>query len=103
MNEVKLLLIEEVSSGPKDGKVQAFTFGEVYGIVQGMFGMLQIPILKTRPGVWKSQLGLSSDKNKSILLAQKTFPEYTFKKSEDGKAEAALLARMAYAMATGKQ
>jgi len=91
-----LVVIEEVSAMPNDGPVQAFRFGFVTGVVRGIVVAHNIPVLKIRPAVWKSLLGLKSDKNLSLDLARKEFKNNDFftLKKHNGRAEAALLAKL---------
>lgn len=101
---IRYAVVEEVSAmsytdkeGKKRGQgaVASFTFGEGFGVIQGVLGALDIPIVFTRPSVWKTLLSLDSDKNKSRVLAIQKFRSHAelFKrKKDDGRAEAALLA-----------
>ncbi len=92
---VNFAVIEDVHSMPGQGVSSTFRFGYNAGILFGILSALDIKIIRVKPAVWKSALNLSSDKNKSITLAIKSFPEYAgyFNlKKHDGRAEAALLA-----------
>lgn len=89
--------VEQVSSRP--GQAAQFQFGVNYGVVLGVIGALgYIPTL-VPPNVWKAAYSLkrSQDetltqwKSRSIVLAEKLFPNYTFGK-KDGIAEACLIA-----------
>lgn len=71
-----------------------FRFGQGYGQILGVCASQHRKIYRVRPNVWKTLLGLSSDKQASIKLARHTFPGYPFKK--DGQAEAALLAKLGH-------
>jgi len=89
-------VIEKVNAMPGQGVTSMFRFGESYGQIQGLVSAFEIPITFITPAVWKPMLGLSRDKNESRALACKLFPasQSEFKrKKDDGKAEAALLAR----------
>lgn len=88
-------VIEEVSAAPNQGVVSTFRFGEGYGSLLGILAANRIQTHKVRPGVWKSALSLSSNKQLSLDLATKLWPDLspTWKlKKNDGLAEAALLA-----------
>jgi len=92
-----LAIVEKVNAGPKDGTVHAFRFGEAFGIIQGVLGANLIPIIYLHPAIWKSQLNLNRDKNKSLHLAREMFPKkasYFKRMRDDGRAEAALLASL---------
>jgi crossover junction endodeoxyribonuclease RuvC len=88
-------VIEEVGARPGQGVVSMFRFGYAAGIIAGVVSAHDIPILPTKPGVWKSLMGLSSDKELSRQKACALFPSHqnSFKRAkDDGRAEAALLA-----------
>lgn len=95
-NEIQLTkyaVIELVSAREGQGVVSMFTFGQTLGIVQGMIAAFQIPIVFVSPQMWKGCLKLSSNKGESRSLATALFPGLGFeKKSDDGRAEACLLA-----------
>lgn len=81
------------------GAAASFEFGKSTGVVHGIMAGFSIPVTATSPGVWKSLLNLSSDKNLSRKRASELFPLYadTFEKvTADGLAEAALLAWLGY-------
>jgi hypothetical protein len=93
MLQTRFAVIEHVAARPGQGVVSMFTFGQTMGIVQGMVAAFQIPIVFVDPQAWKTPLQLSSDKYESRLMASKIFPGLDFSKvSDDGRAEACLLA-----------
>lgn len=74
--------IEEVHSMPKDGKVQAFSFGKNYGFWQGILIAHGIEIHEVLPVKWQSALklrvrGLEYSQKKKALkeIAQKRYPD----------------------------
>lgn len=74
--------IEDVHAMPKDGKVQAFSFGKNYGFWIGLLTGLGIPYQKVTPLKWQSALNLKSrgleyKQKKNVLKghAQRLFPE----------------------------
>ncbi len=77
------------------GAKPSFTFGKGFGEILGVLAALQIPVKLIKPSVWKSLMNLSSNKNDSLALARKLFPDnqnlFTRKKDAD-RAEASLLA-----------
>lgn len=91
-----LAVVEDVHSMPRDGKVQAFSFGYSYGVVMGALGCLGITVIPVSPAVWKGHYALSRDKKESISLANKLFPQLSLSSRQDGEAEAALLALYGY-------
>lgn len=92
----ELVVIEEVSSMPRDGGVQAFAFGYATGLVTGVLSGFNLPITRTPASVWKMLCGLTHDKTFSRITAAKVFPDFAEKfkrKKDDGRAEAAMLAK----------
>ncbi len=81
-NDRIVAFIEEVHSMPKDGKVQAFSFGKNYGFWQGVLISNGIEIHEVLPAKWQSALklrvrGLEYSQKKKALkeIAQKRFPD----------------------------
>ena len=92
---IEFAIIEDVHSMPNQGVASTFRFGYNAGILLGVLTALRIEVLRVKPSVWKSSLGLSRNKKQSLELAKKNFPNYSeyFKRAkDDGRAEAALLA-----------
>lgn len=88
------VVIEQVAAFPKNGSIGNFKLGLAYGIALGVAAVY--PHSTVRPTVWKKRLGLTSDKERSRKMAIDLWPEHSdwFKrKKDDGRAEAALLAR----------
>ena len=89
-------VIERVHSMPKQGVASSFNFGLAYGVVLGIVAAMKVPTLHVAPTKWKKHFGLSSDKEQSRARALQLWPERAelFKrKKDDGRAEAALLAK----------
>jgi hypothetical protein len=49
-----LICIEQVSCGPRDGRVSAFSFGRNFGALLALPELLDIPCVEVRPQVWKA-------------------------------------------------
>lgn len=89
------VLIEEVWARPKEGPVQAFTFGEAYGLLRGIMARRTLPIRYVNPNQWKRDLKLRKGKDASRQRAMELFPHYAdqfARVKDDGRAEAALIA-----------
>jgi Holliday junction resolvasome RuvABC endonuclease subunit len=89
-------VIERVHSMPKQGVASSFNFGLAYGVVLGIVAAMRVPTLHVAPTKWKKHFGLTSDKEQSRNRALQLWPERAdlFKrKKDDGRAEAALLAK----------
>ena len=89
-------VIEKVAAGSKQGVSSMFRFGENFGQLQGVCAANGLAIHFTPPSVWKVQMDLSRDKKLSIKMAKELFPknkEHFKRVKDDGRAEAALLAK----------
>lgn len=94
-SKIAYAIIEDVHAFTGQGVTSMFRFGEALGLVKGAITSYMIPIYQVKPAVWKTQMRLDRDKTKSRKLAQKLFPAIAdsfSKASDDGKAEAILLA-----------
>ena len=93
--------VEKVGARPGQGVTSMFSFGKNAGFIEGTLMALDIPYQLVSPQKWKAEFGLSSDKQKSIEVCQKLFPDVDLlatsrcKKPSDGKAEAILLCEYA--------
>ena len=90
-------VIEDVHSMPSQGVASSFLFGLNTGIVIGALQGSGVPMVKIGSGRWKMQMGLrGKPKDASRGLAIDLWPDFAdqFKrKKDDGRAEAALIAR----------
>lgn len=92
---IRLACIEEPSSMPTDGVIQAFKFGFNCAVPQALTAAHAIPMKLVRPSIWKANMGLTGDKDASRRLASQIMPAFCKLwplKKHDGRAEAALLA-----------
>jgi len=95
---IRFAVIEDVAAMPGNGSVSMFRFGFNAGVLHGVLESLGIKLLRVKPAVWKSALGLDSNKKNSLILARRIFPKsqhYFTRAKDDGRAEAALLAHFA--------
>lgn len=86
--------VEKVSARPGDGGTSAFRFGEGYGQVKAVLGVLGIPYSRAIPAVWKRHMGLlGTEKDAARLLAITRFPaaEPMLRRKKDGGRGDALL------------
>ena len=91
-------VIEQVASRPGQSSVATFTFGHGVGSVEGMFATLGIPLTRVTPAKWKKHFGLGKDKPDSRRKATDLWPDKASlfaRVKDDGRAEAALIARWA--------
>lgn len=85
-----IAFIEDVHSMPKQGVSSSFRFGECKGLLLGILVGLGASVQLFPPQQWKKKLGLSQDKQASLLKAKLLFPQLEI--SDDNVAEALLLA-----------
>lgn len=93
--QVALACIESPNAMPDQGVTSSFNFGKTCGMVEGIVAANCIPMFGVKPSVWKHILKLTHEKDLSLKLATKMFPDKAAmfaRKKDDGRAEAALLA-----------
>ncbi len=92
--------LEHVGAMPKQGVTSMFNFGVSFGFIQGVLSAFGIPFELVRPQKWKKEFSIS-DKNESIAVCQRLFPNTSLLPTErcrvpsDGMAEALLMAEYA--------
>lgn len=90
--------LEQVHAMPKQGVSSTFNFGMNYGFIQGVLKAYGIPYELVTPQKWKKEFSCTSDKNTSIEVCKRLFPNVNLKATErckkdhDGMAEALLIA-----------
>ena len=93
--------LEHVSAMPKQGVTSTFNFGVNFGWMQGVLDTFGVSYELVRPQKWKKEFSVTADKNSSIAVCKRLFPNVSLKRTEkcrkddDGNAEAALLAEYA--------
>lgn len=94
-DQIKLAAIEDVGAMPGQGVTSMFNFGYSAGILAGVCAGLGIPTVLYRPAVWKRAAGVPADKGAARQMAQRLWPGCRDfdRVKDDGRAEAALLAR----------
>lgn len=91
-------VLEKVNAMPNQGVVSMFNFGQNYGFIQGVLKAYNIPFELVPPQKWKKEFSCTSDKNTSIEVCKRLFPNVNLKatdrckKDHDGMAEALLIA-----------
>ena len=95
--EPDYVVVEDSHAMPKQGVVSSFNFGLSTGIVIGAIQGAKYPLIRIASGVWKMQMGMrGKTKSDSRGLAAELWPDFvkSFQRAkDDGRAEAALLAR----------
>lgn len=93
--------LEQVGAMPGQGVTSMFNFGKNFGFIQGLLFAYSIPFELVRPQKWKKEYSITSDKNTSIEVCKRLFPDVSLlptdrcKKDDDGIAEALLMAEYA--------
>lgn len=93
--------LERVGAMPKQGTVSMFHFGENFGFIQGLLTAFRIPYELVTPQKWKKEFQITGDKNSSLAVCKRLFPDVSLRKSDrcrkdhDGMAEALLMAEYA--------
>ena len=101
--QVGCAVMEKVHAMPGQGVSSMFKFGQVYGMTEALLVSYKIPYVLVPPQRWTKQMhaGILSKmkpKAKSLLVAQRLFPQVNFlatrnsRKVHDGIIDAALLA-----------
>lgn len=91
-------VLEKVNAMPGQGVVSMFNFGMNFGFIQGVLKAYAIPYELVTPQKWKKEFSVTSDKNTSIEVCKRLFPNVNLKATErckkdhDGMAEALLMA-----------
>lgn len=93
--------LEHVSAMPGQGVTSMFNFGQNFGFIQGVLTADGIPFELVRPQKWKKEFSITGDKNSSIAVCKRLFPNVSLlrtekcRKEDDGMAEALLMAEYA--------
>lgn len=93
--------VEKVGAMPHQGVTSMFNFGVSFGFIQGVLQAYGIPYQLVPPGTWKKEFGLTSDKQTSIDVCRRLFPDVSLLPTErckvpsDGLAESLLMAEYA--------
>lgn len=93
--------LERVNAMPGQGVTSMFKFGENFGFIQGLLTAYSIPYELVTPKKWKREFQITGDKNSSIAVCKRLFPEVNLRKTDrcrtdhDGMAEALLMAEYA--------
>ena len=93
--------LEHVSAMPGQGVTSMFHFGENFGFIQGLLFAYGIRFELVRPQKWKKEFSITGNKNSSIAVCKRLFPDVSLlpsercRKDHDGMAEALLMAEYA--------
>lgn len=86
-------VIESVHSMPNQGVSSSFKFGIAFGMAIAIMERINCPWMLVTPQKWKKEMGLTADKNESLEMARKLWPNAPLaRKLDNGRAEALLMA-----------
>lgn len=89
----RVAAVERVGAMPGQGVSSSFGFGQSFGIVLGVLGAMGIGVELPVPQRWKKHHGLiKADKRASVGIVARRWPDLNLKASDDGIAEAILIA-----------
>jgi len=93
--QADLVVIEQVGAMPGQGVTSMYNFGYSAGILEGVCAAMGLPVRMVRPATWKRQAGVPADKGACRMMAQRYWPgaDYFTRVKDEGRADAALLAR----------
>lgn len=100
-NQEVVACVEKVGAMPGQGVVSMFNFGKNAGFIEGVLHAFAIPYQLVTPQKWKREFGLTGNKEKSIEVCKRLFPNVDLRRTErckkehDGMAEALLMAEYA--------
>ena len=100
-NKQCVCCLEKVGPMPKQGVTSTFNFGKSAGFIEGVLQTCGISYQLVPPQKWKKEFSISSDKNQSIAVCKRLFPNLSLKRTErcttdsDGMAESLLLSEYA--------
>jgi crossover junction endodeoxyribonuclease RuvC len=93
---VEAAALEAPGAMPGQGVSSMFRFGETCGIIEGVLVANFIKLHRVAPAKWKRDLNVPAGKDEARALASRLWPDSAglwARKKDDGRAEAALLAR----------
>jgi crossover junction endodeoxyribonuclease RuvC len=85
--------VERAQAMPRQGISSGFNYGCIFGSILTAIADLGIGYELVSAAAWKRKAGISADKRESIDRVKQLYPTFPVKRSEDGIAEAILIAR----------
>lgn len=96
-SHARIAFCEFVAARPTDAKTAAFAFGRARGVIEGVCGALNIPIVFITPPTWKRLVGVPpGEENKQVARTKAigrwpAHAELFKRKSDCDRADAALI------------
>ena len=96
-SEHSVCCLEKVGAMPKQGVSSTFSFGKAAGFIEGVLQTCGIAYQLVPPQKWKKEFSISADKNQSIAVCKRLFPNVSLRRTDrcttdsDGMAESLLM------------
>jgi crossover junction endodeoxyribonuclease RuvC len=97
--------VEQVGAMPGQGVSSMFAFGRAAGVLEGVLAALNVPFTRVPPQEWQRRTKTQGGKDGARARALQLFPEKAelfARKKDDGRADAALIARWCHDEALGR-
>jgi hypothetical protein len=104
LGPIDLIMIEQVNAGAVKSVMSAFAFGRGYGRIEGVIRALDRPHDYVASPTWTKALGITkgAGKPEHIAVARRLFPSVVLRDTQDGPADALLIAEYARRLHTGR-
>jgi hypothetical protein len=104
LGPIDLIMIEAVNAGAVKSVMSAFAFGRGYGRIEGVIKALDRPHDYVPSPTWTKALGITkgAGKPEHIAVARRLFPSVVLRDTQDGLADALLIAEYARRLHTGR-
>jgi crossover junction endodeoxyribonuclease RuvC len=104
LGPLDLVMIEKVGTRPGQGIVSAFSFGEGCGVIRGILTALERPYDYVLPQTWTKAIGIppKAGKPEHVAAARRLFPHVDLRDTQDGMADALLIAEYGRRLHTGR-
>jgi len=90
------ICIEHVGVRPGQGISSSGKFMRAFGAIEAVAALLSDRVDMVLPQAWKKVMGVTADKEQSLVMARNLFPDAMLKlKKHHGRAEALLIAEYA--------
>jgi hypothetical protein len=89
-----MVALEQTAAMPGQGVSSMFSMGDSFGACRAVVQTLGLDLTLVRPAKWKKELGLSREKDDSMDMARRLFPDAPLDRKKDhNRAEALLIAQ----------
>lgn len=100
-NEATIAFVETVGARPGQGVSSMFSLGDSFGVARGVLSASNIRLEEVTPPEWMKALGVTQEKDSSLILARQLFPTAPLPlKKHHNRAEALLIAHYLFKLYT---